>query len=726
MGGIGKTELALQYALEHLEIYPGGICWLRAREEIATQIVLFSRTQNRTPPEDVDLATQVGWCWSNWPQQPTLLVFDDVQQWSDIQPVLPPSASQFKVLLTSRAKFGSPIQRFEIKLLSEKAALDLLRSLVKDCQIDADLEISKKICAWLGYLPLGLELVGRYLRRKPDLSVVQVWQRLQNKRLDAQALEKDSKSIMTATSGVVSAFELSWQALTKPAQQLTAVLSLFALAEIPWSFVERCFPEVEPETLEDLRDDELVGLSLLTRTGNGMYELHQLLREFFAAKREQMNEKDSFREAFEAVIFVEAENSVERPQHSLIAECAMLIPHLQEIVLWRETTHAETEAARGMGWLATLYNSQGLYSEAEPLLLRSIDILEQQLGVDHPDFATSLNNLATLYFSQGQYSKVEPLDLRSLEIRERQLGADHPHVATSLNNLANLYNFQGRYSEAETLLLQSLKIRERQLGTDHPHVATSLNNLANLYESQGRYSEAETLLLQSLKIRERQLGADHPDVATSLNGLAKLYFLQGNYIDAEPLFLRSLEIREQQLGKNHPDVGESLNNLALLYESQGCFNEAEVNFQRSLEIRERQLGADHPDVAQGLNNLAGLYYSQGRYSKAESFLLRSREILERKLGKDHPDVALCLNNLAALYQKQGRYSEAEPLYVRSLEIYELQLGADYPNVATSLNNLAMLYDSMAESSKLQGRYLQVAEYLEKAITLRSRLLRLPH
>ncbi|MGL4879488.1 MAG: hypothetical protein ACRC8K_00300, partial [Waterburya sp.] len=34
MGGVGKTELAIQYSLLNLQLdtYPGGICWIRARE----------------------------------------------------------------------------------------------------------------------------------------------------------------------------------------------------------------------------------------------------------------------------------------------------------------------------------------------------------------------------------------------------------------------------------------------------------------------------------------------------------------------------------------------------------------------------------------------------------------------------------------------------------------------------------------------------------------------
>ena len=53
--------------------------------------------------------------------------------------------------------------------------------------------------------------------------------------------------------------------------------------------------------------------------------------------------------------------------------------------------------------------------------------------------ANSLNNLAGLYQAMGRYAEAEPLYRRSLEIREKQLGADHPDVATSLNNLAVLY-----------------------------------------------------------------------------------------------------------------------------------------------------------------------------------------------------------------------------------------------------------------------------------------------
>jgi CHAT domain-containing protein len=113
--------------------------------------------------------------------------------------------------------------------------------------------------------------------------------------------------------------------------------------------------------------------------------------------------------------------------------------------------------------LALLYYSQGRYSEAEPLYNRSLAIWKQQLGDNHPDTATSLNNLALLYYSQGRYSEAEPLYNRSLAIIKQQLGDNHPNTATSLNNLAALYQSQDDIPQAINYLSQALAVQEYNL-----------------------------------------------------------------------------------------------------------------------------------------------------------------------------------------------------------------------------------------------------------------------
>jgi tetratricopeptide (TPR) repeat protein len=296
----------------------------------------------------------------------------------------------------------------------------------------------------------------------------------------------------------------------------------------------------------------------------------------------------------------------------------------------------------------------GAQKDLHDLSLQFEGILGQLMLPPSPNLVITLTKIASLYKDQGKYAEAEPLLLRSLAISENQLGGKHPDTATSLNNLASLYKSTGRYLEAETLFVRSLAISEEQLGANHLSTATSLNNLAGLYESTGRYAEAELLYNRSLAISENQLGGKHPDTAVSLNNLAVLYKSIGRYSEAEPLFIRSLAIAEEQLGTNHPFTATSLNNLAGLYESTGRYSEAESLYIRSLAIIKEQLGTEHPYTANSLNNLAGLYESTGHYSEAESLYIRSLQIVENTLGLDHPTTQIIRKNLKMLKQQLSK------------------------------------------------------------------------
>nr|MDZ8208483.1 NB-ARC domain-containing protein [Dendronalium sp. ChiSLP03b] len=76
MGGVGKTELALQYARNHCETYKGGICWLLAKAgDVSIQVVQFARTVlDLNLPEGLDVLAQVQYCWRHWREGDVLLV----------------------------------------------------------------------------------------------------------------------------------------------------------------------------------------------------------------------------------------------------------------------------------------------------------------------------------------------------------------------------------------------------------------------------------------------------------------------------------------------------------------------------------------------------------------------------------------------------------------------------------------------------------------------------
>ncbi len=88
MGGVGKTELALQYAQHHRQqgTYPGGLCWIQAGAAVVgTQIVSFARTQLGLQPDGLELAEQIAYCWRYWRPGNVLFVFDDVRDYLQVK-----------------------------------------------------------------------------------------------------------------------------------------------------------------------------------------------------------------------------------------------------------------------------------------------------------------------------------------------------------------------------------------------------------------------------------------------------------------------------------------------------------------------------------------------------------------------------------------------------------------------------------------------------------------
>jgi tetratricopeptide (TPR) repeat protein len=704
MAGVGKTELVLQYALYHKEksTYAGGICWIGVQgETVGVQLLDFAKSLlGLFPPEDLNLRGQLDYCWARWqPQGDVLLILDDVHQYSEIQDYLPPQEQRFKVLITTRQHWlAASFEQLRLPVLSESAALALLESLIGASRLQAELEVGKGLCAWLGYLPLGLELVGRFLKRRTNWILARMQQQLIDKGLQLSALQNASAD-MTAQRGVEAAFEVSWEELNQPARELGCFLSLFALAPIPWRLVvERCLSAEDEEELEDIREEQLLNLHLLQAVEGEVYQFHPLVRQFFQAKLARRDDGDELKRSFCRGMVEEAKTIPETPTKKQIEAVALSIPHIAESATELEQWLEEENLTSSFAKLGMFYYGQGFYEQAEPWFKQSLEVSRRRLGEDHPDVAISLSNLALLYTVQGRYEEAEPLYLQGLELGKRLLEENHPDVAQFLNNLAELYCCQGRYSEAEPLHLQALKLRKRLLRDNHPDVAQSLNNLAELYRSQGRYKEAEPLHLQALELRKRLSGENHPNVARSLNNLAELYRSQGRYSEAEPLLLQALKLFRRLLGENHPDVATSLNNLALLYNFQGRYEEAETIYLQALELDKRLLGENHPDVATSLNNLAVLYTVQGRYEEAEPLYLQALELSQRLLGENHPHVATFIMSLGFLYYSQGRYKEAEPLYLQALAIAEQALGENHPTTVKVRESLQMMRQQQHPSS----------------------------
>ena len=88
---------------------------------------------------------------------------------------------------------------------------------------------------------------------------------------------------------------------------------------------------------------------------------------------------------------------------------------------------------------ALAYHENGLWGEAEELLVRLLELSQTVLSQEHPDTLTSMNNLTSTYWNQGKHKEAEELHVRVLELRQTMLSAEHPDTLTSMHNLAFTY-----------------------------------------------------------------------------------------------------------------------------------------------------------------------------------------------------------------------------------------------------------------------------------------------
>ncbi len=507
MGGLGKSELALQYAQRYRQEYAARY-WFSLRGVGLAQEVVTLASRYLALPEVMQSQTveaQAEWYWQNWTptEGKVLVIFDDVTDLASIPKLARPLADRFQILVTTRKrKLSSQFADIPLDVISAAEALELLAKLLGKSRVDCEEIAAKAICEYLGCLPLGVELAGRYLQLDEDLSLSDYQQRLTiaDESLDLQETEE-----INATRGVIAAFELSWQELSAGTGKVAMLLGLFAPADIAWGLME----EVAADLIDagDLREGrkQLNNLYLIKAIDEDRtrFAMHSLTRQFLQWKLAQDSDTNRlFRETFVMSLLGIAKQIPQSPTRDLIAEVAPAIPHLD--LLSREMLDDNPNPEEDLFWVFTgiawFYKGQGLYALAEDPYQRCLISVRKKLGDRHPSVATSLNNLAELYRLQGRYEETEPLYNQALALRQELLGDHHPDVATSLNNLALLYYSQGRYEEAEPLYQEAMQLMRELLGDSHPSVATSLNNLALLYYSQGRYEEAEPLYKQALAL----------------------------------------------------------------------------------------------------------------------------------------------------------------------------------------------------------------------------------
>jgi CHAT domain-containing protein/tetratricopeptide (TPR) repeat protein len=387
-----------------------------------------------------------------------------------------------------------------------------------------------------------------------------------------------------------------------------------------------------------------------------------------------------------------------RPAENMVISSYIQLDRHTEVVPLLERKYASLKASGAEDlWtifsLGSAYLPLGRCREAEPLVTRALELLEQTARPDDYRIRTALGTLANVYSCLGRYEESVLLHQRALELAERFLGPDHPALADSLEQMAKKY-FYGSV-EVEPLLTRALAILERA-NSRNPEPARVVQTvrvlgfLGTYYESRGRYAEAEAAFRRNLAIAETNL-PQHSVVVAALTSLVGLYKSTGRATDALPLAQRGLALSEKLNGADANDTAVALGFLGELYKDLRRYRDAEPIYQRAVAIFEKEVAqaddalkkeqAEH-NLAAASSELGELYLIQRRFAEAEPLFQRVVSTFER-LGTHLSLVALA--GLGTISQQLGRPDEAAFNFARAVATAEKTLVRDDPRFARVLS-----------------------------------------
>jgi len=721
MGGVGKTQLAVEFAYRYGRFFHG-VHWVNAGEPEAIEgEVAGCGTAMNLPDWPEKQPEQIARTLGEWQRGgPRLVVLDNVEEVDTAREWLARlGGGAVRALVTARrTEWPGDLGLRPLRLESftpEESQLFLRQHLPEGRATEADLQA---LAERLYHLPLALELAGRYLAGHARLSVQAYLERLESiwEHPSMAGWREELGNPTGHDLRLAGTFAVSWEQVEDETAR-----RLFPLAGY-------CAPNqpIPCEVLEEAAeiDEEACDEALGVLTGLGLLEIgdpetgptiHPLLAEYGRAIVPSAPEGEGVLGALTGVLATLAGAANDQmDQTGSPSHFVPLLPHVRAVAERAEEEGLE-DAARLWGSLGYYLHRVADYASAQAAFERALAIDERAFGPDHPSVARDVNNLGVVLKDLGDLAGARVAFGRVLDLLAKTLPPEHHNIATTWNNLGLVLKDLGDLAGARAAYERALAILERVLGSDHPNMATSVNNLGLVLKDLGDLAGARVAFERALEIDERAFGPDHPNVARDVNNLGLVLKDLGDLAGARVAYERALVINERALGSDHPNVAIDINNLGLVLQALGDLARARAAYERALAIDERAFGPDHPSVARDVNNLGDVLRELGDLAGARAAFERALAIDEQVYGPDHPEVATDVNNLGNVLHDLGELTGARAAFERALAIFERVLGPDHPNVATSVNNLGMVLRELGDLAGARAA-------CERALTIFERVL----
>lgn len=676
MGGMGKTQLAVEFAYRYGRFF-AGVYWLNfaQADNVAQEVAAIGGERGMglfAESDKLTLADQVARVQRAWQSStPRLLIFDNCEEEALVEKWLPVTGS-CRVLVTSRRGTWARELRVIIHRLRRLARAESVALLDQLTPARVLAETLEPIAIELGDLPLALHLAGSFLHRYQHITPQEYLLQLNQSRMLKHPSLQGRGTTHSPTNhelNVARTFDFNFAQLDAADEIDAAALRLLARAA--------CFAPAEPlsrklllETLEEEDEDllamllaedgliRLVSLGFLQLERQETLVMHPLLNQFAADVFSTLVETDVATAVATAVatdaatahaavarVFQAALIGSGRPSTSSWYALDVLPAHFHHL-LAIAPDKPDADVAFLARVLGTYLMHRADFVNARTYLNRALAYEKAIHGAEHKSVIDVINSLSALALREGLYDEAQARHEQAITIAKRC--GSYDFWGQLYNNLGYLLLLRGNYAQARPNLEKALHYFIEEVGEQHARTAIGFNNLGVALLNLGDYERAADLLNRSLVVRRQELAKDHPFTAVSLQNIGLLHIKLDNYALAQKFLDDALAMRLRSVGNDHPHTARSFDALGELCLAQADYETALDYFAKALAIQEAVLMVQHPEMALTYTGLAEAHWHLEQPEQARPFYEQALAVLEKTAASEHPDFPLVRERLAVL------------------------------------------------------------------------------
>jgi len=660
-GGIGKTRLSIQTGEHVRQHFEDGVYFVSLAPITSPESLISAIAESlRFGCKEGDLKTEL---FDYLRQKQILLILDNFEHlldhaelMSDILSIAP----CMKLLITSRERLNLreewiyemdgltfPLGEATIAEMPSFGAVALFMQSAKQIQPDFILTEENtphiaRICRLVEGLPLGIELAAGWLQMLSPKEIAQEIQR------SYDFLSASLRNLPPRHRSMKAVFESSWERLSSQEAHTLCRLAIFS-----GGFDRHAANEVANAPLPILL--ALVNKSLIRRTFDGRYDIHELLRQF--AEEKLTADKQAYH--------------LTKTRHS------------DYYTQWLESLDIELKGTRQIEALNAIERNWGNIR-----IVWSWVCQQKQIDTLH----RLLNALMIYFIMRSRDNEARELCDEALF----HISPHHPDTLYVRHKLETLWAVINRgKKQKETIIahyhILSNYFRHAPNNPDLLATCILLHNLAvypvaNLDDGEYWTRRAEAI---------SDMTGDTFGKIMALRGLGWVTHERINYAESKRIFQQTLALSQQN--QDIWNEGESLKTLAEVAYTLGEYPLAEEMSYQGLLISEKV--GDRAGVGFAISALGSTLFRQGKYDECEMVTRKSIE-LWYDLG-NMGMIAWQKHLLAELQRVRGHYAEAKALFAESVEIHshtESRMGSAWAWVAWGW--MLILEGNLDEAEKL--------------------------